>query len=227
MIQEMITDIFPLSLLLLVGVVSLVLAIFLALAYLKEKGIHHLFWAISFLVLFVSGILIILNGFIILKEPLIPVVAALIPACLAIGLLYALYDDKPWGMYYAIFALVMIVLLAVVRLDLIDGLSEMSSIVLMGLHIPSGLIISLLPLYAAFISKDISTSGALFGIGGLLMSVGGVLLAFVAIGNEILSEAQIFEILPILLVIVGLFLFFGIILPEKWKIEIPFISGIF
>ena len=227
MINEMITDIVPLVLLLLVGVVALVLAIFLALAYLKDKGLHHLFWAVSFLVLFVSGVLIILNGFIVLKEPLVPVVAALIPACLAIGLLYALYDDKPWGMYYAIFALVMIVLLAVVRLDLVAGLSEMSSMVLMGLHIPSGLIISFLPLYAAFVSKDVSTSGALFGIGGLLMSVGGVLLAFVAIGSAILTEAQIFEILPILLVIVGLFLFFGIILPEKWKIEIPVISGFF
>ncbi len=227
MINEMITDMVPLVLLLLVGVVSLVLVIFLALAYLKDKGLHHLFWAVSFLVLFVSGVLIILNGFDVLKEPLVPVVAALIPACLAIGLLYALYDGKPWGTYYAIFALVMIVLLAVVRLDLVAGLSEMSSMVLMGLHIPSGLIISFLPLYAAFISKNVETSGALFGIGGLLMSVGGVLLAFVAIGSEILSEAQIFEILPVLLVIVGLFLFFGIVIPEKWKIDIPIISGFF
>jgi hypothetical protein len=221
----MITDIVPLTLLLLVGVVALVLAVFLAQAYLKDKGLHHLFWAVSFLVLFVSGVLIILNDFIILEEPLVPVVAALIPACLAIGLLYALYDSKPWGLYYAMFALVMILLLAIVRLDLVAGLDGLSSGVLMGLHIPSGLIISFLPLYAAFVSKSVGTSGALFGIGGLLMSVGGVLLAFVAIGSEILSKAQIFEILPLLLVIVVLFLFFGIILPEKWKIDIPIISG--
>lgn len=223
----MITNIVPLTLLLLVGVVSLVLAVFLALAYLKDKGLHHLFWAVSFLVLFVSGVLIIFNDFAILKEPLVPVVAALIPACLAIGLLYVLYDGKPYGMYYAIFALVMIVVLAIVRLDLVKGIAGFSSGVLMGLHIPSGLIISFLPLYAVFVSKKLETSGALFGIGGLLMSVGGVLLAFVAIGSEILSEAQIFEILPLLLVIVGLFLFFGIIIPEKWKIDIPIISGLF
>lgn len=48
-----------------------------------------------------------------------------------------------------------------------------------------------------------------------------------SIEREILSKAQIFEILPVLLVIVGLFLFFGIIIPEKWKIEIPIINGFF
>ena len=223
----MITDIVPLVLLLLVGIVALVLAIFLIQAYLKDRAIYHLFWAISFVVLFVSGVLIILNDFIILKEPLVPVIAALIPACLAIGLLYSVFNDKPWGLYYTIFSIVMILLLAVVRLDLISGLSNLSSTVLMGLHIPSGLIISFLPLYAAFISKSLEPSGALFGIGGLLMSIGGVLLAFVAIDSPVLTEAQIFEILPILLVIVGLFLLFGIILPEKWKIEIPIISGFF
>ena len=227
MVKKMITDIVPLTLLLLVGVVALVLAIFLGLAYLKDKGLHHLFWAISFLVLFVSGVLIILNGFAVLTEPLVPVVAALIPACLAIGLLYVLFEGKPWGLYYTIFALVMIVLLAVIRLDIITGIGGFSSGVLMALHIPSGLIITFLPLYAAFVSKDLETSGALFGIGGLLMSVGGVLLAFVAIGSPVLSQGEIFDILPLLLVIVGLFLFFGIIIPKKWKIEIPFISGFF
>ena len=223
----MITDLVPLVLLLLVGVVALVLAIFLALAYLKDKGLHHLFWAVSFLVLFVSGVLIILNDFAILSEPLVPVVAALIPAGLAIGVLYALYDGKPWGLYYAIYALVMIVVLAVVRMDPNSDLFNLSSMVLMAQHIPSGLIITFLPLYAAFVSKDLETSGALFGIGGLLMSVGGVLLALVAIESPVLTAEQIFDILPLLLVIVGLFLFFGIILPEKWKIEIPIISGLF
>jgi len=223
----LITDPIALVLLLLVGVVALVLAIFLALAYLKDKGLHHLFWAVSFLVLFVSGVLIILYDFTILSEPLVPVVAALIPAGLAIGVLYALYDSKPWGLFYAIYALVMIVLLAVIRLDLIAGMSDLSSYILMAQHIPSGLIITFVPLYAAFVSKDLETSGALFGIGGLLMSVGGVLLAMVAIDSPILSATEIFNILPLLLVIVGLFLFFGIILPEKWKIEIPIISGLF
>ena len=223
----MITDLVPLVLLLLVGVVALVLAVFLALAYLKDKGLHHLFWAVSFLVLFVSGVLIILNDFAVLSEPLVPVVAALIPAGLAIGVLYALYDGKPWGLYYAIYALVMIVLLAVIRLELVAGMDDFSSYILMAQHIPSGLIITFLPLYAAFVSKDLETTGALFGIGGLLMSVGGVLLALVAIDSPVLTAAEIFNILPLLLVIVGLFLFFGIILPDKWKIEIPIISGFF
>lgn len=64
------------------GVVALVIAILLISDYLKNKKVYLLAWANSFLVLFVSGVLIILNGYEILTEPLVPAVAAFIPAVL-------------------------------------------------------------------------------------------------------------------------------------------------
>ena len=223
----MITDIVPLSLLLLTGVVALVLAIFLAQAYLKDKGFHHLLWAISFLVLFISGMLIILNDFAILSEPAVPVVAAFIPAFLAAGLVYVIFDDQPWGLYYTLYVVVVIAILAVVRLEVITGFDDFKTPILLAVHIPSGLIISFLPFYSAFVSKDTETTATLFGIGGLLISFGGVLLAMANLDNPPLTLDEIYDILPILLVIVGVFFFFGIILPKKWKIEIPYISDFF
>ncbi|MHA2175161.1 MAG: hypothetical protein ACXABI_10050 [Candidatus Hodarchaeales archaeon] len=218
----MITDIIPLSLLLLTGVVALILAIFLAQTYLKNRGVHHLLWAISFLVLFISGVLIILNDFDILSEPAVPVVAALIPAFLAAGLVYVVFDDQPFGLYFTFYAIIIIVLLAIVRL--LEGFEDFQTPVLMAIHIPSGLVISFLPLYTAFISKETEITSAFFGIGGLLISFGGVLLAMA--GKDQAELDQIFEVLPALLLIVGVLFFLGIIMPSKWKIDIPYISDL-
>jgi len=56
------TDILSALILLIVGVVAIVLALFLLKEYLSSKKPYHLSWAISFLVLFISGVLIILLG---------------------------------------------------------------------------------------------------------------------------------------------------------------------
>ncbi len=219
----MLSDPLAIILLLVTGVVALVMAVLLILDYLKNKKIYHVAWAFSFLILFVSGVLIILFDFTILEEPLVPVVAAFIPACLAIGLFFAVWNDKPFGLYYTIFTIVMVVLLALVRLDLLPGFAVLSTPVLMGLHIPSGLFLVGIPLYTAF-TKETEMTSIFFSIGGLLISFGGVLLAFLKLDIPILSGEQIFAILPLLLVIVGVFFVLGILLPSKWKVEVPYLS---
>ena len=219
----MLDDLLAVTLLLVTGVVALIMAILLILDYLKNKKVYHVAWAISFLVLFVSGVLIILNDFTILEEPLVPVVAAFIPACLAIGLFFAVWDDKPYGLYYTIFTIVMVVVLAVVRLELLEGFADFSTPVLMALHIPSGLSIVCIPLYTAF-TKETEMTSIFYSIGGLLISFGGILLAFLKLENPILTQEEIFAVLPLLLVIVGVFFVLGILLPTKWKTEIPFIG---
>ncbi|MHA2290135.1 MAG: hypothetical protein ACXABG_15225, partial [Promethearchaeota archaeon] len=88
------TDLMGAVVLLVVGVVAIILALFLLKEYLASRNMYHLSWAISFLVLFVSGVLIILLGWTeALENPLVPPVAALIPAGLAVGLLYSVYED--------------------------------------------------------------------------------------------------------------------------------------
>jgi hypothetical protein len=45
--------------------------------------------------------------------------------------------------------------------------------------------------------------------------------------TAILPLADIFRVLPFLLLIVGVLFVFGFGLPSKWKMEIPVISGLF
>ncbi|MFX0012956.1 MAG: hypothetical protein ACFFB2_03945 [Promethearchaeota archaeon] len=220
MLDDIAANLIPITLLLITGLVALVMAVFLLLDFLKNRKVYHLAWAISFLVLFVSGVLIIINGFTILEEPLVPVVAAFIPACLAIGLFFVVWDDKPYGLLYTVYTVVMVAALAVVRLELLSGFDAFSTPVLMGLHIPSGLSIVGIPLYTAFTKKTEITS-IFYSIGGFLISFGGVLLAFLKLDAPILTADQIFDVLPLLLVIVGVLFVLGILLPEKWRPENP------
>jgi len=57
----------------------------------------------------------------------------------------------------------------------------------------------------------------MFSIGGLLISFGGALLAFLKLGSPILSAEIIFLILPGLLLVVGALISLGIIFPTKWR----------
>lgn len=222
------TDLIGALVLLVVGIVAIVLALLLFKEYLATKKPYHLAWGISFLVLFISGVLIILLGWEdTLGFALVPPVAAFIPACLAIGLVFAVWPEKIYGLVYAVYCLVVIGVLTLMKLEII--LPELASMAVMGSHIPSGLIISFLPLYTAFISKETEWTSAFFGIGGLLISFGGVLLAFATVEGmaAILPLSDIFTVLPFLLLIVGVLFVLGIGLPSKWKVEIPVISGLF
>jgi len=214
----MMTDPLAIILLLITGVVALVMAILLARDYMMNKKIFHTAWAVSFLVLFISGVLIILFDYDILAEPLVNVVVAFIPACLAIGLFYAVWDDKPYGLYYAIFTIIMVGILAVVKL--LSDFADFSTPVLMALHIPSGLSIVGISPYTALM-KETEMTSIFYSIGGFLISTGGVLLAISKTNVEV--EELTFAVLPLLLVIVGVFFVLGMVLPTKWKVEVPFL----
>lgn len=222
------TDMIGALVLLVVGVVAIILALLLFKEYLDTKKPYHLAWGVSFLVLFISGVLIILLGWEdTLGFALVPSVAAFIPACLAIGLVFAVWPDKIYGLIYTIYCLVLIAVLTIMKIEIF--LPEMASMALMASHIPSELIISFLPLYTALISKDTEWTSVFFGIGGLLISFGGVLLTFATVEgmNAILPLTDIFTVLPFLLLIAGVLFVLGIGLPSKWKVEIPVISGLF
>lgn len=216
----MLDNILSVILLLITGVVAIYVGFFMLKEYFTSsaKKLYLLFWGISFIVLFVSAVLIIFLGFDVLGEPLIPVIAALIPIGIAVGLLFAVYDDDPkYGWAFFVAEAILMVITAIARL----GGNLDSAGVIVAIHIPAGAMIMLLPL----IAKE--KNAYLYTLGGVFSSVGGSLLAFVAIGSAIIDVDTIFLILPSLwLISVGLFTL-GIILPEKWKLEVPIISPLF
>jgi hypothetical protein len=90
--------------------------------------------------------------------------------------------------------------------------------------VPAALIIIGIPLYTALVSKETELTSILFSIGGLLISVGGVLLALLETDDPPLTKGEIYDILPLLLLIVGVFFVLGIILPSKWKPAVPYLD---
>ena len=211
-------DIVSAIFLLLTGVVALVVGVLLLKEYLAKKTMHHLWWSIAFLVLFASGVHIILRGFEVLNSPLIPPIAALIPVGLAVGLLFVMYENDKiaWGFlgYEGIMILITLIM------GLIDG--ETNSVLIMAIHVPAGLAIFFLP----FMSGE--DKAYMFSIGGALISVGGMLLAMMKLTTSdfVLFQADfIFAVLPPLLLIVGAFFTLAVIYPEKWRIEVPVLSG--
>lgn len=211
-------DIVSAIFLLLTGLVALIVGIILLKEYLAKKTIYHLMWAIAFLVLFVSGVLILLLGFDVLGNPLVPPVVALIPVGLAAGLLFVMYDNQKIGWGFLGYEMVVIVITLI--MGIIDG--STNSLLIMASHIPAGLAIFILP----FISGE--NKAYMFSIGGALISTGGMLLAMMKLTESdfFLFQADfIFAVLPPLLLIVGAFFTLALIYPEKWRVNVPVLSG--
>ncbi len=221
----MLSDPVAIVLLLITGVVALVMGLVLIKSYIDEKKIHHLFWGISFLVLFVSGVLIILLEFTVLSEPLVPVVAALIPIGLAVGAYAGAWPEKKYWQTYGLYSLIMLLGLLVVQL--LSTLSTFKPMVIMLIHVPAGLSIVLVPIIAIY-KNDLETPTILFSVGGLLISFGGMLLALVGASEtgEIMGFIDlnfIYSVLPLLLLVMSIFYALGIVLSEKWGVKIPVI----
>ncbi len=210
-------DLVSLVLLLITGIIALVMTIFLFKDYAANKKLYHMWWGLSSLILFLAGVLIVAFDFAVLGNPAIPIVATFIPVGLAIGLLYAVWDDKPYGLYYTIYGILMVIIQIVARYVPIESVATPS---LLAAHIPSGLIIVLVPLMTT-IRKETEASAILFSLGGIAISLGGMLLAALKFDAPILPAATIFAVLPLLLLIVSVLFFLGIFLPTKWKAGLP------
>ena len=101
--------------------------------------------------------------------------------------------------------------------------SDAASYFVMGAHIPSSLIMITLPILT-FTKKITGWTSILVSIGGIIMSIAGVLLALLKTDNPPLEVLEIFEILPILLLLASACFAFGFLLTEKWTFAVPFIK---
>ncbi len=182
--------------LLVTGLVALYLV--LRLGRKEEKpagsGRQRIYYAAAFAVLLVAGLLLIALGYGILANPLVVIVAALIPACLSLGLVADL--GPRWEVAYGVFALLGLGAIAVTRFV---GAPVLGTIVLALVHSVAGLLIFILPLVAAA-KKVRPWSFAWVTVGGTLIGIGGIALAMLKTGHPILSAGLIQTILaPLLL----------------------------
>ena len=209
-------------LLLITGIAAILFAVFMVLDFIKNKKIYHLLWALAFIILFVAGVwLVVADDYTLLLEPLVSALAVLLPGGIAAGLYFAVFEEKTklYGCIYTIFVIVMVVLVFIAK----DAGSEGASATVMVAHIPSSLSIILLPIYTTFKTKDTDWKALLMTIGGLVVSLAGVLLAILA-STEFTDLALlelIFTLLPWVLLLTAVLFAFGMLLTEKWSFAIP------
>lgn len=143
----------------------------------KGKTLYDVYYILGFLVLLVSGLLLIFLGFGILGTPLVLTVASLIPLGISIGISEQYFPS--WKKYFKWFALIGFLAIALAS---IGNLAILRKIAVPLFHGVAGLVIFLGPFFAKGAPKGFWW----VGIGGLLIGLGGIALAFISVGKQLL-----------------------------------------
>lgn len=185
--------------LLLTGLLAAYLCWFFWQRYSRDKKIYDLYYLVGFAVLLVSGLLLIFLGLGILASPLVLTVASLIPLGISLGLAEQFFPA--WKKPYTWFALIGFLAIALTSLA---GLVTLKKIAVPLFHGVAGLVIFLGP----FLAKGAPKGFFWVGIGGLLIGLGGIALAFISAGSQLLffSPKLVMTILtPLLFLMTGAF----------------------
>jgi len=167
--------------------------------YNLHKALHNIYYLMGFAVLLVSGLLLIFLGLDILKAPLVLIVASLIPLGISMGLAEEYFPS--WKKAFKWFATIGFLAIAITSLA---GLDSLKKIAVPLFHGVAGLVITVGP----FLAKKAPQGFWWVGIGGLLISLCGVALAFISAGSQLLffSPDLVMKILcPLLFLMAGAF----------------------
>jgi len=172
--------------------------------YTKGKKLFDLYYIMGFAVLFVSGVLLIIQGYGILGSPFVLTVASLIPLGISMGMVEQYYIG--WKKAFKWFALVGFLAIAI---SSFAGWNLIRKISVPLFHGVAGLIIFLGPFFA----KGAGRGFWWVGIGGLLIGLGGIALAFLSVGAQLLffSQSFVLTILAPLLLLMTLAFTFGFV----------------
>lgn len=150
-------------------------------------------YTIAFGVLLVASLILIILGFEALENSLVVAVAALIPLSLSLGLISQYVPSYQVG--YMTFAVLGFLAIGVTRY-LTPG--RTATITLALVHGTAGLLIFTLPIVLSLQGRA-RPGFVLVGIGGGLIGIGGLLLAFLRAGRPLLPAKTIYTVLPALL----------------------------
>ena len=191
--------------LLLTGLTAIYILFHFYKRYQKDKGLHDTYYMLGFAVLLVSGLLLIFLGWEILASPYVLTVATLIPLGISMGLMNQFRPN--YKKFYSWFALVGLLAIAVTSI----GGMDLKRLAVPIFHGVAGLIIFGLPIYKAFVDKDVEKGFAWVGVGGALIGLGGIALAFLVSGSQFLffSAEFVYAILAPLLFLMTLAFTFG------------------
>lgn len=177
------------------------------------KANYNLYYLAAFTVLLVAGLLLIALSYDILANPLVVIVSSFIPALLATGLVTQFYPKSERA--YLIFAILGVLGIALTRIGGEPG--GLATVVLATVHSIFGLTIFFLPIIATRKGK-VTSFFPWVTVGGTLISIGGIALAFLKAGMPILSQELILTILAPLLLLMAISYALGFV---KGSLESP------
>ena len=183
--------------LLLTGLIAAYLCWYFYQRYQLHKALHNLYYLMGFAVLLVSGLLLIFLGMGILASPYVLTVASLIPLGISMGLAEEYFPA--WKTYFKWFAAIGFLAIAVTSIGGMDTLKKISVPLFHGV---AGLVIFAGP----FVAKGAPKGFWWVGIGGLLIGLGGIALAFITMGKQLLFFSPEFVMLiltPLLFLMSG------------------------
>lgn len=174
----------------------------------RSRQLYDLYYAMGFLVLLISGLLLIFLGLDILASPYVLTVASLIPLGISMGIVEEYYPQ--YKRPYKWFALVGFLAIAISAIAGIDLLKKISVPLFHGV---AGLVIFLGPVFA----RKAPSGFWWVGVGGVLIGLGGIALAFIANGSQLLffSPTFVMQILTPLLLLMTLAFTWGFVKDVK------------
>lgn len=173
-------------------------------AYQVVKGIEGLdtftiaCYTVAFGVILFAALLLLILGLEILDSPLVVIVSTIIPLSLSLGLVSQFLPD--YTTLYLVFTFIGFTAVVLTRF-FVPG--RFAVIVLAAVHGIAGLTIFLLPIVLTLQDKT-AVGFLLVSLGGALIGVGGLLLAFLKTGKPILPRETILRVLPGLLLLMTL-----------------------
>jgi hypothetical protein len=185
--------------LLLTGLIAAYLCWYFWNRYNLYKALHNVYYLMGFAVLLVSGLLLIFLGLEILASPYVLTVASLIPLGISMGIAEEYYPR--WKTYFKWFAAIGFLTIAVTS---IGGMDALKKVAVPLFHGVAGLVIFLGPFFAKGAPKGFWW----VGIGGALIGLGGIALAFITMGRQLLFFSPEFVMIiltPLLFLMTGAF----------------------
>jgi len=180
------------------GLVAIYLLWRFGIRYRQTRKLFDIYYLMGFAVLFVSGLLLILLSYDILASPYVLTVASLIPLGISLGIANEYFPA--WKKVFAWFALIGFLAIAITS---IAGLTTLRKISVPLFHGVAGLVIFLGP----FLTKNAPKGFQWVGVGGALIGIGGIALAFLSVGKPLLglfTAELVFSILAPLLFLMTL-----------------------
>ena len=175
--------------------------------YRQTGKTYDIYYMIAFAVLLVAGLLLIAFTYAALENPLVVIVAVLIPAGISLGLVAQFLPQYEKG--YLAFALIGLIAIAITRFT---GPSGLATVILIIVHSAAGLLLFGLPLWATRQGKA-PAPFVMVTVGGALIGLGGIALAFLKTGGQLLffSGELVMAILAPLLLLMALAFAWGFV----------------